>query len=112
MPFDMNFPNPSSSRSSSSISTPNTPELICMSSRREFLATSTAAGLTAALSTSLARAATQRRSVKVRSPLQGIVRREETTRRYGGNGDNWHMSWAADDRQFVGLCDGFGWENL
>jgi hypothetical protein len=39
----------------------------------------------------------------------GAVRREETTLRLGGVGDNWHMSWAADDRQFVSLCDGFGW---
>lgn len=39
----------------------------------------------------------------------GAIRREETTLRLGGVGDNWHMSWAADDRQFVSLCDGFGW---
>lgn len=28
---------------------------------------------------------------------------------YGGSGDNWHMTWGADDRQFVSLCDGYGW---
>ena len=26
--------------------------------------------------------------------------------RLGGNGDNWHMSWADDDKQYVCLCDG------
>lgn len=29
--------------------------------------------------------------------------------RLGGMGDNWQMSWAGDGRQFVSLCDGFGW---
>ncbi len=43
------------------------------------------------------------------SKVRGAVRREETTLRLGGNGDNWHMSWAEDDRQFVVLDDGFGW---
>ena len=28
---------------------------------------------------------------------------------HGGSGDNWHMSWAGDDRQVVSLCDGYGW---
>lgn len=36
------------------------------------------------------------------------MRREETLVRHGGNGDNWNMSWAADDRQYVSLCDGAG----
>jgi hypothetical protein len=44
------------------------------------------------------------------SLVRGVVRREETTLRLGGVGDNWHMSWAADDRQLVSLCDGFGWD--
>jgi hypothetical protein len=38
-----------------------------------------------------------------------VLRREETTRRLGGHGDNFHMSWAANDQQFVALCDGTGW---
>ena len=38
-----------------------------------------------------------------------VVRRDETLIRHGGNGDNWHMSWAADDRQYVSQCDGYGW---
>jgi hypothetical protein len=41
--------------------------------------------------------------------VTGAVRREDTVLRLGGYGDNWHMSWAADDRQFVSLDDGFGW---
>jgi uncharacterized protein (TIGR03437 family) len=28
-----------------------------------------------------------------------------------GHGDNWHMTWAADDHQYTALCDGKGWEN-
>lgn len=41
--------------------------------------------------------------------IKRAVRREETTLRLGGIGDNYHMSWAADDRQFVSVCDGMGW---
>ena len=39
-------------------------------------------------------------------------RLEETTLRLGGVGDNWHMSWAEDDRQYVGLCDGTGFPGM
>lgn len=41
--------------------------------------------------------------------ITSAVRREETTLRLGGMGDNFHMSWAADDRQFAAVCDGLGW---
>lgn len=41
--------------------------------------------------------------------ITSVIRREETTLRLGGYGDNFHMSWAADDRQFVSVCDGMGW---
>ena len=37
-----------------------------------------------------------------------IRRLEETTGRFAFSGDNWHMTWADDDRQFVALCDGEG----
>jgi hypothetical protein len=37
---------------------------------------------------------------------------DESITRLGGNGDNWHMTWAADGRQYVGLCDGFGLPGL
>ncbi|MBL8210314.1 MAG: DUF4185 domain-containing protein [Bryobacterales bacterium] len=30
-----------------------------------------------------------------------------TTR--SGHGDNWHMTWAPDDHQYMSLCDGRGW---
>jgi hypothetical protein len=40
--------------------------------------------------------------------IRAIRRRDETTLRFGGHGDNWHMSWAADDTQLLALCDGSG----
>lgn len=43
--------------------------------------------------------------------IRGASRREDTVTRLGGNGDNWHMSWAADDTQISALCDGFGWSD-
>ncbi|NLS79200.1 MAG: DUF4185 domain-containing protein [Chloroflexi bacterium] len=44
--------------------------------------------------------------------IVGIQRLEETTRRTRCSGDNWHMTWAQDDRQYVGLCDGRGWPEI
>lgn len=44
--------------------------------------------------------------------IASVVRREDTLLRLGGVGDNWHMTWAADDRQYVSLCDGFGWPGM
>jgi hypothetical protein len=41
--------------------------------------------------------------------IKRLVRREETVLRLGGMGDNFHMSWAADDRQYISVCDGAGW---
>ncbi len=41
--------------------------------------------------------------------IGGIERLEDTTIRLGGIGDNWHMSWRRDDKQYVALCDGGGW---
>ena len=43
--------------------------------------------------------------------LRGAVRREETTLRLGVVGDNWLMTWAADDRQFVSLNNGTAWND-
>lgn len=40
--------------------------------------------------------------------LRRLRRLDETTLRLGGSGDNWHMSWAGDDKQYVSLCDGAG----
>jgi len=44
--------------------------------------------------------------------IVGIRRLDETLRRTGGNGDNWHMTWAEDDKQYVALCDGQGWRDV
>ena len=40
--------------------------------------------------------------------IVGIRRLEESTIRLGGCGDNWHMSWADNDKVYVGMCDGTG----
>lgn len=44
--------------------------------------------------------------------ITGISRLEETTLRLGGSGDNWHMTWANDDKMYVSLCDGSGWSGM
>ena len=44
--------------------------------------------------------------------IVGIQRLDETAVLNVGLGDNWHMTWAADDRQFVGLCDGSGFKGI
>lgn len=44
--------------------------------------------------------------------IKGLRRLEDTTLRLGGVGDNWHMSWADDDKQYVSLCDGTGFPGL
>ena len=43
---------------------------------------------------------------------KGVRRLEETALRLGGEGDNWHMSWAKDGSQVVGLCDGSAWPDV
>jgi hypothetical protein len=44
--------------------------------------------------------------------IKSLHRLEETTVRAGGNGDNWHMTWAKDDKVYTGLCDGKGWPGI
>ena len=44
--------------------------------------------------------------------IKGIERLEDTTLRIGGVGDNWHMTWAANDKQYAALCDGSGWPDV
>lgn len=88
-----------------------------MPTRRDFLQQTGAVGLglaaaPPALTNSNTSKASPRSSRSVASTIKGVMRREETTLRLGGSGDNWHMSWADDDRQYVSLCDGFGWPNL
>ncbi len=41
--------------------------------------------------------------------IVGMRRLEETLQRSRGDGDNWHMTWARDDKQYVVLGDGKGW---
>lgn len=95
-----------------------------MSTRRDFLKHSAAAcGVLSAASSAAkqvettqvgrddrtgTRASVRKNLVRIKR----VIRREETTLRLGGVGDNWHMSWAADDRQYVSLCDGFGWPGM
>ena len=43
--------------------------------------------------------------------IAGIQRLEDTTVR-SGHGDNWHMTWADNGKQYVGLCDGTGWDDI
>jgi hypothetical protein len=40
--------------------------------------------------------------------IKGLERLQHTTLHLGGHGDNWHMTWADDDKQYVSLCDGNG----
>ncbi|MBI4166534.1 MAG: hypothetical protein HY508_12445 [Acidobacteria bacterium] len=93
-----------------------------MSTRREFLTQTAAASVMAAGSLQIVEAvedtatgqATTTKAHKVphegsASRLKSVTRRDETTLRLGGIGDNYHMSWAADDRQYVSVCDGVGW---
>lgn len=44
--------------------------------------------------------------------IKNMVRLEETTRRLGGVGDNWHMTWAENGSQYLCLCDGSGWDGM
>src|SRR6188472_4515613 len=46
--------------------------------------------------------------------IKEVHRLENTVARLGGDGDNWHMTWTADDRVVAGLCDGAGqpWPNV
>ena len=44
--------------------------------------------------------------------IKGLKRLEETTVRVDSVGDNWHTSWANDDKQYVSLCDGSGFPGM
>lgn len=94
-----------------------------MPTRREFLKQTGAAGAVVVAFANVAPAQNgtvssktppevRRRPRLAGSPIKAVIRREETILRLGGSGDNWHMSWADDDRQYVSLCDGFGWPGL
>ena len=44
--------------------------------------------------------------------IAGMRRLDSAIRRATCNGDNWHMTWAVDDRQYTSLCDGRGWPGM
>lgn len=81
-----------------------------MSSRREFII-HTAAGLASATCLRSASSATKSSSFQHHGGhVRAMKLRDETIVRYPTvNGDNWHLTWAADDRQYASLCDGYGW---
>lgn len=86
-----------------------------MPTRREFLKQTSVAGMISSASGQLAYSAEKKEGSQSSSRLNksprigSMIRREETTVHHGGSGDNWHMSWGADDRLFVTFCDGYGW---
>jgi hypothetical protein len=91
-----------------------------VSTRRDFFKQSAAAGLLVSLSNkgvgkARANVETPISSSKLirssQAKIKSLVRREETVLRYQCKGDNWHMSWASDDRQYVSLCVGAGIAN-
>jgi hypothetical protein len=71
-----------------------------MSSRRTFLKQTAAVGIGAAASIRTARAAPR---------IESMIPRDETIVRHSTvNGDNWDLTWAADDLQYTSMCDGYG----
>lgn len=58
---------------------------------------------------------TESKSVKTETAkrkITGIKRLENTVLPVTGQGDNWYMTWAADDKQYAGMCDGVGFKDL
>ena len=91
-----------------------------MPTRRKFLKQTAAAGAIAAVPFQVAKTATdwvastpettiQKNPQGTDLRIKSVIRRDETILRLGGHGDINHMSWAADDRQFVAVGDGAGW---
>ena len=44
--------------------------------------------------------------------ITGMRRLDETIHRMGGRGDNWHTTWAANDKLYTGMCDGTGFPDV
>ena len=44
--------------------------------------------------------------------IKSLRRADDSIKRFGGDGDNWHMSWAADDKMYFSLCDGRGFPGM
>lgn len=49
---------------------------------------------------------------KPKQKITGLKRLENTIQPVIGQGDNWYMTWASDDKQYTGLCDGVGFKHL
>lgn len=88
-----------------------------MSTRRSFLKRA-ASGLLMASATRYAQgtnvdtyplAGIRRKVQRSSNRIQSVVRRDDTILRLGGVGDNFHMTWTADDQQLTAVCDGTGW---
>ena len=44
--------------------------------------------------------------------ITGMRRLDATIHRMGGRGDNWHTTWAANDKLYTGMCDGTGFTQV
>lgn len=44
--------------------------------------------------------------------IRGLKRLEDTVRRTGGSGDNFHMTWTRNGNKFASLNDGNGWPEI
>lgn len=83
-------------------------------SRRRFVSDAVTFGCGAAFALTASRLgiadeATAATSPTVRPrPITSLRRLDDTILRLGGFGDNWHMTWAKNDKMYVGLCDGKG----
>lgn len=76
-----------------------------MIDRRQFLLRTAAASSTAIV----ARSHLDTAIVPAELTVKSATPCDESTLRLGGIGDNFHMSWAADNKQYVSVCDGTGW---
>lgn len=94
--------------------------MIPPSSRRAFLKGAVSASVVPASSVAVCHAGNERsaplvtrtRFIDKPGPLiKAVTRRDETILRLGGNGDNFHMTWAEDGNQLAAVCDGAGWQD-
>lgn len=79
-----------------------------MSTRREFLTFAAASGVSAAASRAEEVIGKRTRAPRsARTNIKSVIRRDETTLRFKDYHGSFHMSWGADDKQYVTLNDGF-----
>ncbi len=65
-----------------------------------------------ALGVSCNNAPKQKTQSIAKTKITGIQRLEETIIPPTGHGDNWYMTWSKDDKQYAGMCDGYGFKIL